>query len=318
MMGPDARPQGGSLPPRGAPAGWGRPGAGLKAVFSRLVVGLLWLLHWLPLPVLRGLGWLMGQFLFLVAGARRKVALTNLGLCFPELDAAARRALARRHFVAFARAFFDRPIFWWAPEARLRRLIRFRGGEWLRDPDGRPTILLAPHFVGLDAGGMMMTMNTSLVSVYSNQKNPVFNDVLLAGRLRFNAPVLLSRQDGMRKAVRSLKEGLPFYYLPDMDFGPADSLFVPFFGVPAATVPGVSRLARLTGARVVPCITRLTSAGYEVALLPPWEDFPSADVEADTRRMNAFIEAQVRTMPEQYFWVHKRFKTRPPGEPRIY
>jgi Kdo2-lipid IVA lauroyltransferase/acyltransferase len=290
----------------------------MRAVFSRGVVGLLWLLHWLPLPVLRGLGWLMGQLLFLLAAPRRHVALTNLRLCFPELDDHARRALARRHFVAFARAFFDRPIFWWAGEDRLRRLIRLQGEERLQDPDGRPTILLAPHFVGLDAGGMMMTMRTPLVSVYSNQKNPVFNAVLLAGRLRFNAPVLLSRQDGMRKAVRALKDGLPFYYLPDMDFGPQDSLFVPFFEVPAATVPGVSRLARLTGARVVPCITRMTPDGYEVTLLPPWEGFPSADLVADTRRMNAFIEDQVRTMPEQYFWVHKRFKTRPSGEARVY
>ena len=290
----------------------------MRVLFSRLLVGLLWLLHWLPLPVLRVLGSGLGHLLFAVAGGRRKVALRNLALCFPALSEHERRGLARRHFVAFARAFLDRPVFWWASEARLRRLIRLTGREHLDDPDGRPTILLAPHFVGLDAGGMMMTMSTPLVSVYSNQKNPVFNAVLLAGRLRFNAPVLLSRQDGMRKAIKALKEGYPFYYLPDMDFGPQDSIFVPFFGVPAATVPGVSRLARLTGARVVPCITRLVDDGYEVELLPPWAAYPGEDVEADTRRMNAFIEAQVLRMPEQYFWVHKRFKTRPPGEARLY
>lgn len=290
----------------------------MRVLFSRLLVGLLWMLHWLPLPVLRVLGSGLGQLLFAVAGGRRKVALRNLALCFPALSEGERQALARRHFVAFARAFLDRPVFWWASEARLRRLIRLTGSEHLRDPDGRPTILLAPHFVGLDAGGMMMTMSTPLVSVYSNQSNPVFNAVLLEGRLRFNAPVLLSRQDGMRKAIKALKDGYPFYYLPDMDFGPQDSIFVPFFGVPAATVPGVSRLARLTGARVVPCITRLVDDGYEVELQRPWEDYPGEDVEADTRRMNAFIEAQVLRMPEQYFWVHKRFKTRPPGEPRLY
>ena len=290
----------------------------MRAVFSRLLVGVLWLLHWLPLPLLRALGYGVGQLLFLVARSRRHVALTNLRLCFPELTEPARRALVRRHFVAFARAFLDRPLFWWASESRLRRVIRFSGSEWLVSPAGQPTILLAPHFVGLDAGGMMMTMSTPLVSVYSNQKNPVFNAVLLAGRQRFNAPVLLSRQDGMRKAVRALKDGLPFYYLPDMDFGAQDSLFVPFFGVPAATVPGVSRLARLTGARVVPCLTRMTACGYEVNLLPPWDNFPTDDVDADTRRMNAFIEAQVREMPEQYFWVHKRFKTRPVGAAPVY
>ena len=188
----------------------------------------------------------------------------------------------------------------------------------LQDAQRRPIILLAPHFVGLDAGGTMMTLVTPLVSVYSNQKNPIFNQVLLNGRLRFNAPLLLSRQDGMRKAVKALKEGLPFYYLPDMDCGPQDSIFAGFFGVPTATLPTVSRLARLTGARVVPCITRQVATGYEVTLQPAWENFPGASVEADTEFMNRFIENEARKMPEQYFWLHNRFKTRPPGETGFY
>jgi len=290
----------------------------MKSLFSQLVVFFLWLLHWLPLPVLRFLGGLLGRLLFILGRERRMVALTNLRLCFPEMSEAERTALARRHFVAFARAFLDRTLGWWASRERLARLIHLTGGEHLKDPQGRPVILLAPHFVGLDAGGTMMTMATPLVSVYSNQKNPVFSQVLLNGRLRFNQPVLLSRQDGMRKAVKALKEGYPFYYLPDMDFGPQDSIFVPFFGVPAATLPTVSRLARLTGARVVPCICRQVAEGYEITLQPAWEHFPGASIEADTERMNRFIENEVRQMPEQYFWLHKRFKTRPPGEERFY
>lgn len=288
----------------------------MKSLFSRLAVFKLWLLHWLPLPVLRFLGDLLGRLLFAVGHERRMVALTNLRLCFPEMSEAERTALARRHFIAFARAFLDRTLGWWASPQRLARLIRLSGGEHLQQ--GRPVILLAPHFVGLDAGGTMMTMTTPLVSVYSNQKNPVFNQVLLNGRLRFNQPILLSRQDGMRKAVKALKEGYPFYYLPDMDFGPQDSIFVPFFGVPAATLPTVSRLARLTGAAVVPCICRQVDDGYEIGLQPAWTHFPGDSVEADTERMNRFIENEVRQMPEQYFWLHKRFKTRPPGEERFY
>ena len=290
----------------------------LRSALSRLLVGFLWLLHWLPLPLLRVLGGGLGRLLFRVARERRQVVMTNLALCFPELPEVERTALARRHFIAFARAFLDRTLGWWASPARLHRLIRLQGAEYLRDPENRPVIILAPHFVGLDAGGTMMTLTTPLVSVYSNQKNPVFNAVLLEGRLRFNQPVLLSRQDGMRKAVKCLKEGLPFYYLPDMDFGRQDSLFVPFFGVQTATIPAVSRLARLTGARVVPCITRQVADGYEVELLPAWEQFPGETVLADTARMNGFIEEQIRRMPEQYFWLHKRFKTRPEGEEKIY
>lgn len=290
----------------------------MNNILSRLLLAFLWLLHWLPLPVLRAIGWLVGHILYAIGRERRRVALTNLRLCFPDLREAERERLARRHFVAFSRAFIDRTLGWWAPRWRLSRLIRLRGAENLKDPEGCPVILLAPHFVGLDAGGTMMTLATPLVSVYSNQKNPVFNQVLLNGRLRFNQPILMSRQDGMRKAIKALKEGYPFYYLPDMDFGPKESIFVPFFGVPAATITGVSRLARLTGARVVPCITRQVKDGYEVELQPAWDNYPGESIEADTARMNSYIESQVRRMPEQYFWLHKRFKTRPPGEQRYY
>ena len=284
---------------------------------AQLLVGLLWCLHWLPLPVLRALGGAFGRLLYAIGRERRTVALTNLRLCFPELSEHERVALARRHFVAFARAFLDRTLLWWAPRERLERLIRVEGVEHLA-ADGRPTIILAPHFVGLDAGGSLLTMLTPLVSVYSNQKNPVFNEVFLAGRKRFNEPVLLSRQEGMRRAVKSMRAGLPFYYLPDMDFGARDAVFVPFFGVPAATITAFARLARLLDARIVPCITRMTDAGYTVELQAPWADFPGDSVELDTRRLNEYIEAQVRRMPEQYFWLHKRFKTRPPGEPKLY
>lgn len=290
----------------------------MKNLPAHFVVFLLWLLHWLPLPLLRLLGSILGQVLFVFGRERRMVALTNLHLCFPEMDEAERSALARRHFVAFARSFIDRTLGWWASDKRLERVIRLSGTEHLKSLQGQPVIILAPHFVGLDAGGTIVSKAIKIVSVYSKQKNPVFNQVLLNGRLRFNQPILFSRQDGMRKAVKALKEGYPFYYLPDMDFGPQDSIFAPFFGVQAATLPTVSRLARLTGAHVIPCITRQVARGYEVKLHPAWENFPGESIEADTERMNRFIENEVRKMPEQYFWLHKRFKTRPPGEERFY
>jgi len=290
----------------------------IKRLFSRATVGVLWLLHGLPLPVLRSLGWLLGQILYRFGRERRYVALTNLGLCFPLMSKREREGVARRHFIAFARAFLDRTLFWWASRERLERIIRISGRENLCSNDGRPTILLAPHFVGLDAGATMISMLTHGITVYARQKNPVFNEVLLAGRQRFNAPILLSRQDGMRKVVKAMQAGHPFYYLPDMDYGARDAIFTPFFGVGAATVTGVSRLARLVDARIVPCIARLVPSGYEIELLPAWSHYPGESVEADTLRMNQAIEAQVLRMPEQYFWVHKRFKTRPPGEAKIY
>ena len=290
----------------------------MKIALTYLGVAVLWLLHWLPLPVLRGLGWLLGRLLYAVGRERRNVALINLRLCFPDKSEAEIRRLARDHVVAFSRAVLDRTLCWWASAARLQRLIRVSGIEHLKDPEGRPVVMLCPHFVGLDAGATRLSIDVHACSVYSNQKNPVINQLLYHGRTRFNPTILLSRQDGMRKIVKSLKDGYPFYYLPDQDFGPKESIFVPFFGVPAATIPALSRLVRLTGARVVPIIVFQVADGYEVEVQAPWENFPGASVEADTEDMNRFIESQVLRMPEQYFWLHKRFKTRPPGEQRFY
>jgi KDO2-lipid IV(A) lauroyltransferase len=290
----------------------------MRNFFSYLGVGMLWLLHWLPLPLLRFLGRLLGLLLFYLGNKRRQIARINLRLCFPDWSELERARALRAHFVVFAQSLLDRALLWWAPRKRLERLIRLEGAEHLQRKDGCPTLILAPHFVGLDAGGVAIALNMSVVSVYSNQKNPVFNAVFLAGRMRFNAPVLLSRQEGMRRVLKSMKQGLPFYYLPDMDFGRKESIFVPFFGVPAATITGVSRLVRMTGAKVVPCIARMTAKGYNIELMPPWDNFPGASVEDDTAFMNQYIACQVKTMPEQYYWLHKRFKTRPPGEAKIY
>ena len=287
---------------------------------TALALALMRAVAVLPLPVVRGLGALLGMMLYLLAGERRRVTLINLGLCFPEQDEAHRRRLARAHFRVFAQSFLERGLLWHASERRLRRLIRIEGVELFEAAraSGRPVILLAPHFIGLDAGWTRLTLDWRMMSMYANQKNPRFNEALRAGRMRFNDTLLLSRQQGIRTALRELKEGRPFYYLPDMDFGPRDAIFVPFFGVPAATVTAVARLAALADALVIPCVTRLTGAGYVVTFHPPWTDYPGPDQVAATRRMNAFIEDQVRALPAQYLWLHKRFKTRPPGEARVY
>lgn len=290
----------------------------MKAALSYLALAILWLLHWLPLPVLRKLGSGLGRLLYAFGHERRNVALINLRLCFPEKTEAEREAMARRHFIYFAQSAIDRTLGWWASKERLQRLIRIRGLEVLTESYGTPTILLSAHFVGLDAGATRITMDVEGCNIYSPQKNKIFDKVMQKGRARFKEGILLSRQDGMRKIIKAIKQGYPLYYFSDMDYGPEESIFVPFFGVQAATITGVSRLARLTGARVVVAITRMVDDGYEVEVMPPWENFPGESVEADTEFVNRFIESQVLRMPEQYFWVHKRFKTRPPGEQRFY
>ncbi len=283
---------------------------------SRLALALLWLARFLPLRVLAAAGSALGLVLYAVGVQRRHVALTNLGLCFPELAAGERARIARAHFMALARTFVERGILWWSSSARVRRLVRIEGEEHWQALGGRPIIVLAPHFIGFEMGGIRLHLDHPMATMYSRQRNAAVDAMLLRGRTRFNESRVYSRQDGIRPIIRALRSGLPLFYLPDMDFGRRDAVFVPFFGVPAATITALSRLAAISGAAVLPCITRQLpgAAGYVARLYPAWEDFPGTDPAADARRMNAFIEARVREMPEQYYWVHKRFKTRPPGD----
>lgn len=287
---------------------------------SRLIFALLWIAHFLPNRALAAIGNIVGMLLFWLIPERRHVTRINLEKCFPQMPAAEREALARAHFRAFARSFVDRSLLWWAPRARVEALVRIEGLEHLRKLAGQPVILFAPHFVGMDAGGTRVTCEADIVSMYSNQKDEKFNELLLRGRSRFGDQLMVSRQQGIRATLTAMRAGRPFYYLPDQDFGPRDAIFVPFFGIPAATVPGLARIARLAGAKVLPCVTRLLPAGegYAVRIEPPWENFPGADLAADTRRMNEYIERRVLDMPEQYLWMHKRFKTRPEGEAGFY
>ncbi|HEY0876879.1 MAG TPA: lipid A biosynthesis acyltransferase [Zeimonas sp.] len=283
-----------------------------------LGLALLRAISMLPYPALRVLGRMGGTLAWGLAGDRRRVTLRNLELCFPQWSQARRTAIAREHFRCFVRSFLDRFILWYGPVPRVRALCRLEGGEHYEKHRGRPVILLAPHFVGCDAGGARMFFETPIVSMYAKQKNRVFDAAMTRGRTRLPGASMVLRTEGLRAAVRALRAGVPFYFLPDMDLGARDALFVPFFGVPAATVTSVARLAQLTGAVVVPCVTRMTDDGYLVRLHPAWESFPGDDLYGATRRMNAFIERCVLEMPAQYLWSHRRFKTRPAGEPSLY
>ena len=283
----------------------------------------LWILRQtarLPYPVLAALGDGLGLITWALAKPRREVARINLALCFPDLAQAERRRLERAHFRAFARSFLDRFILWSASADRIRSLCRIEGFELFQAQvqAGRSVIVLAPHFVGIDAGGTRLLLDhPRLSSMYARQKSEALNEAMTAGRSRFQGTMML-RNDGLRPAVRWLRDGGSFYFLPDMDLGARDALFVPFFGVSAATVTSVARLARLTGAAVMPMVTRLERDGYVSRFYPVWEAYPGDDLESATRALNAFIEERVREMPEQYLWTHRRFKTRPPGEPSVY
>jgi len=291
----------------------------LRKLGSLAGVLVLWLVHFLPLGWIGAIGSGLGAVLYRFG--RGRVTRANLALCFPEMGVDERHALGLRHFRMLGRNAVELSIMAWGSPAELLRLIQVEGIENLHAAaaGGHPVIALAPHFIGLNMGGIRVAYEyPGTASIYSRQKNPVLDRILLKARTRFGDPMLVSRQEGLRAVVRAIASGRPFYFLPDMDFGIRDAIFSPFFGVPAATITALPRLAKLTGAWVVPVVTRQVGDGYVARFYPAWRDYPSGDLTADVRRMNAFIEERVREMPEQYFWAHKRFKTRPPGERSPY
>jgi Kdo2-lipid IVA lauroyltransferase/acyltransferase len=289
------------------------------ALLSHLGIALMRALAWLPLPWVRALGWLFGWALYLLVAPRRKVVRTNLLLCFPELLTHDLKGLEPKIFIHFAQAWLDRGWLWHAPRETVAQRLNLTGA--VQEFEGNhPIVIFAPHFMGMDAGGIALMINLSrqYTSIYTDQSNKVVDAWMLRGRQRFGVMRMFTRSDGVRGIAQSLKQGQALYLLPDMDFGRNGALFVPFFGVPTATVASLPRFARLGGAKVVPVVTRLTPTGYDVQVLPAWQNYPTADLRADTLRMNAELESYIRSMPEQYYWVHKRFKTRPPGEPELY
>ena len=286
---------------------------------GRLGVWFMRVLAHLPLPALRALGWCLGQLLYVLAVPRRKVALRNLALCFPEATAAQRRRWARETFVVFCQTWLDRSWLWFAPREVVQRRVRLQGALDELEGDA-PTIIFAPHFYGMDAGGTALTLHTprAFTSIFSTHPDPAVDAWFMAGRQRFGDVRMLNRADGVKPIISNLRKGGLLYLLSDMDFGPGESIFVPFYGVPTATVPSLPRFARLGRAKVIGMYTRLTPIGYVAEITPAWEGYPSEDVEADTAQMNLRLQTYIDTMPGQYYWVHKRFKTRPAGEPSVY
>jgi len=284
-----------------------------------LLMAFFWLLHWLPFPLIRFKGAMLGELLFWLVGRRRNIGLRNLELCFPQWSAAERRRVLRRHFREMASSLLGYSILMFGSARRIQKLIRLEGLEHYKAAAAQGSvIMLAPHFLSLDYAGIRHTIDYSGASMYSAQRIGAFDSLLLRARTRFNNPRLIARHEGIRPCIRALKDGLNFYYLPDQDLGPRESILAPFFGINTATVPALSRLTQLSNARVVPMVAEMGWFGFTLRYYPVWENFPGESVEADTARMNAFIEDRIREIPSQYYWLHRRFKTRPEGEASLY
>lgn len=287
-----------------------------------LGLGLLWLVVQLPYAVLlrlaRGLGWIF----YHVAGQRRAIALRNLELCFPQLDEQARDLLLRRNFASSAMALLEMAMSWWWPRQRLARLAHIEGLEHLQaaQRDGQGVILMALHFTTLEIGAALLGQRHTIDGMYRQHKNPVFDFIQRRGRERHNLDATAIEREDVRAMLKVLRAGRAIWYAPDQDYGAKQSLFVPLFGIQAATVTATTKFARLGRARVLPFTQeRLADgSGYRLVVHPPLADFPGDSEEADCLRINQWVEHCVSQLPEQYLWAHRRFKTRPAGEPKLY
>ncbi|APZ43807.1 LpxL/LpxP family Kdo(2)-lipid IV(A) lauroyl/palmitoleoyl acyltransferase [Acidihalobacter ferrooxydans] len=284
--------------------------------------GLLRAATLLPLSAQRALGRQLGRVFLLLGRRRARIARINIDLCFPELTAAARATLLRRHFESFGIGLLELGCGWWSTDRRLRRQITVHGLEHLRDAlaRGKGVILLSAHFTTLEIGGRFLALlagDLPLKALYRPSENPVMEHMVRGNRERqFGTPI---PRDDIRAVLRALRRGEAVWYASDQNFGHKGSVFAPFFGIPAATNTASTRLASMTGAAVVPFFTRrLPDGRYEQIIGPPLENFPGVSPDVDATRINRLSEDWVRQAPEQYFWIHRRFKDRPGDEPRFY
>jgi KDO2-lipid IV(A) lauroyltransferase len=286
-----------------------------------LLVALLWLIVQLPFRWIERLGSMLGSIFMRASARRRHIAETNLWLCFPELSSHERRRLLRRHFRSLGVAVFEKGMAWWWPSQKLARLIgEVRGLSHLEEARaaGKGVILLSAHFTTAEVGVRLLNVCLPIVPMYREHEHPIIR-VMMHRRYKPHFPAVIPRDD-VRAMIRCLRQGEAVWYAPDQNYGRRGHVFAPFFGIAAATNPATGRFARMGEAVVIPYFAlRLPdSRGYRLTLLPPLEDFPSADETRDAARVNAIIEAEVRAAPDQYLWVHRRFKTRPPGEKGVY
>lgn len=273
----------------------------------------MWLIARLPWVLQRALGRVVGALAFLLAGDRRRAARINLALCFPSMPETEREALLRASFRDFGIGLFEFARAWWGSIAPMRRTVRIEGLDAVEAirAEGRGVLLVSGHFLTLEMCGRLMCDHLPLAGMYRRHRGPVMEWAVKRGRLRYASAMFANAE--LRPAMRHLKQGGILWYAPDQDMRGKETVFAPFFGVPAATITATHQFARLTGCAVVPFFHRREGADYVLRLGAPLEGFPSDDAIGDSTQVNAAIEAMVREAPSQYLWIHRRFKRRPPG-----
>ena len=283
--------------------------------------GVWWLVSQLPYGWQMAMGDILGRALGRLAKRRTAIARRNLELCFPELTPAALDALLKQHLESVGRGVFEMGMAWFMAPRRLRKLVRYEGLEHLEQAEqaGQGVLLMGMHFTNIDIGAAFICLERSIDGSYRPHANPVYDLIQRTGRERHNPGNIAIERGDVRTMIRQLKKGRAVWYAPDQDYGSKHCVFVPFFGIQASTITATGQLARLGKAKVIPFThIRQPEGGYVVKIYPAFDGFPQGDDEKDARTVNEFVENCVKLAPEQYLWMHRRFKSRPEGEEDLY
>jgi len=282
---------------------------------------VLWLLSISPIKFQFLLGKGIGKVLYLVSKRRRNIAIINIDLCFPNVSEVEKQSILKRTFQSVGYSAIETPLSWWASDKRLAPLVHLHGKHHIDNAkkQGRGILLLGAHFTCLEIGGRLLTMHVPTINMYKRHRNALFEAVMRKNRLKHLDGLIEHRN--VREYIKALKKGKVCWYAPDQDFrNKGSSVFASFMGVPAATLTAAARIAKMSNAIVIPFFPkrRLDGKGYDLEILPPIENFPTGNDDKDAALVNEIIAEQVAIAPDQYLWLHRRFKSRPEGEPALY
>jgi lipid A biosynthesis lauroyl/palmitoleoyl acyltransferase len=283
-----------------------------------LLIGLMKLGAKLPFKLQIILGKLMGMVLYLLLGRFRKIAKINISRCFPEKNKSAVRALVWQNFQSIGLSIFETSTAFFASNGQINQLFKIENETVLTRAiaDKKSIILLSGHFTPLMLGGRALLSLSKIGNVYRPQNNPLFDEIMRKSYVE-NGAVMIKAKD-TRGLLKALKNKLPIWYAPDQDLGLKNSVFAPFFNIQTATVTATARLAKDTNTVVIPFFFNRTKTGYIMRFETPIQDYPNADNLVNATLTNQILEAKIRQYPEQYLWIHRRFKTRPENEASFY
>lgn len=284
-----------------------------------LLLAFFWTIAQLPVRLNQAVGYVVGWLLYYLAPERRKIAKVNIGLCFPELDVAAQAKMVRRVIYACGLSFAETAMALWGPQNKMRGRYEITGLEHIEraQAEGRGILLMGSHLTTIDISGLIMSYHIKADVLYRSSPNPLLTYAIAKARSRVNDDAI--HRNDTRKLIRNLRKGHIVWYAPDQDYISTQNVFAPFFGILASTVVATSRIAKMSGAAVIPFFCYREPKGrFRLVVHPPLDNFPTDDDVADATRINRILEDAIREAPDQYLWVHRRFKTRPPGEPYLY